>query len=272
MAEGDYVTIFTGGYFLDIPSSGTQPKLNSIKRSANGSAIANVTGSGTVYLLYKKPDDTSWSIAPDTFVSVTITTGTMSISGLDYVEYEFITVAESDDGFYSLPSVTKVCYLGPKTTTSTTQNTYNSTTRFSAENRQLSNLVYQLKMAHSSRLTVRQNLEPLINYSTGQVTQRHLDQELDHAVVLVNKMSRIISAIVGGNFDYGGVIDMNARYFLVDGADLKEDLNPDMDYSIIYNAREYKVKSIKSTLNGIAYIIEATDLKGMEDVNKSKLV
>jgi len=87
------------------------PVLSSVSRTATGTAQATVTGEGTIYLKYRKLNATSWTTAENTYSGGP--TGTIDVTGLDSTNYEFLAVSKSSDDYWSLPSLTARCFVGP---------------------------------------------------------------------------------------------------------------------------------------------------------------
>jgi hypothetical protein len=98
-------------YLEVISTSSPAPILNSVVKTATGSILATVTGTGTIYLKYRKVGAPAWSTSANTYSGGT--TGTIAQTGLDSDNYEFIAYAVSASGYTSTPSLAVRCYAGP---------------------------------------------------------------------------------------------------------------------------------------------------------------
>lgn len=119
------------------------------------------------------------------------------------------------------------------------------------------NTIYALKRQYGVSIYLTTPSDVTINPTTGAVTKTENTVLIRRAILLPARMRQVFN-VSGAPFNYGGYIDVGARLFILDGADVA--IKVDMSSSIRFGDKIWKPQYIDFSADTNLYTITAKEV------------
>ena len=132
--------------------------------------------------------------------------------------------------------------------------------------------LYRMKRTYGLPIEICQRILGATDLESGEKSISYMKVRIPRAIVQPAKVSRSFVydlAYISANKDFtsGGFFDSTDRRIIVDAADIPADWEIDNNQFIIYNRKQYEIKSFYEFEENMGYILVVRETKGIKKVH-----